>query len=517
MSGPGRFRNPILPGFHPDPTICRVGRDFYLATSSFEYFPGLPLFHSRDLVDWRPIGHALTRRRQLDLSGIGSSRGIYAPTLRHDGKRFYLVTTLVDGGGNFMVTARRPEGPWSDPIWIDAQGIDPSLTFDRKRGRVFYTRNGKGTDFDHPFIHQAEIDPRTGRLRGPLRVIWRGLGGIWPEGPHLYVMNGRYYLMAAEGGTSYGHAEMIGRADDPFGPFEPGPRNPILTHRDRRRHPVQALGHADLVTLPGGEVWAVFLGIRTAGGRHHHLGRETFLAPVSFDGDGWPTIGRRGRVELVMAGPALPRRPSRPPPPRDDFDGRALAPVWMFLRNPPPGAISLAARPGHLRLGGTAATLDDVAPVAFVGRRQQHFAARFRARLAFEPRRAGDEAGLTVRAREEVHAEIAVRLGAGGRVAAALARTRGGARRLLGRAALPAGAVELEIAATADAYELAVGVGRRRRVLGRVPTRAFSAETIARRGTLHFTGAVLGMYATGSGRPASAPADFDWCEYRALP
>ena len=142
MSGPGRFRNPILPGFHPDPTICRVGRDFYLATSSFEYFPGLPLFHSRDLVDWRPIGHALTRRRQLDLSGIGSSRGIYAPTLRHDGKRFYLVTTLVDGGGNFMVTARRPEGPWSDPIWIDAQGIDPSLTFDRKRGRVFYTRIG---------------------------------------------------------------------------------------------------------------------------------------------------------------------------------------------------------------------------------------------------------------------------------------------------------------------------------------------------------------------------------------
>jgi alpha-N-arabinofuranosidase len=509
-----RFANPILPGFHPDPTICRVGRDFYLATSSFEYFPGVPLFHSRDLVHWRPIGHALTRKRQLDLTGIGSSRGIYAPTLRHDGKRFYLVTTLVDGGGNFMVTARRPEGPWSDPIWIDAEGIDPSLTF--VEGRAFYTRNGKGTDFDHPFIHQAEIDPRTGRLRGPLRVIWRGTGGIWPEGPHLYVLNGHYYLMAAEGGTSYGHAEMIGRADDPFGPFEPGAANPILSHRDRRRHPIQALGHADLVTLPDGAVWAVFLGIRPTGGRHHHLGRETFLAPVRFDRAGWPTIGDRGRVELRMAGPPLPGRRWRPAPRRDDFDGRTLAPDWMYLRNPPPGAISLRSRPGHLRLAGTAATLDDVAPLAFVGRRQQHLAARFRARLDFQPRRPGDEAGLTVRAREEVHAEIAVRLGAAGREAVAFTRT-GGKARLLGRLPLAPGPIEIEIEARADGYALAVGAGRRRRVLGRAPTRAFSAETIARRGTLHFTGAVLGMYATGRGRPAGAPADFAWCEYSALP
>jgi alpha-N-arabinofuranosidase len=494
-----------------------VGRDFYLATSSFEYFPGVPLFHSRDLVNWRPIGHALTRKRQLDLTGIGSSRGIYAPTLRHDGERFYLVTTLIDGGGNFMVTARRASGPWSDPIWIDREGIDPSLTFDG--GRVFYTRNGKGTDFDHPFIHQAEIDPRTGRLRGPLRVIWRGLGGIWPEGPHLYALHGRYYLMAAEGGTSYGHAEMIGRADDPFGPFEPGPRNPILSHRDRRGHPIQALGHADLVTLPGGEVWAVFLGIRPTGGRHHHLGRETFLAPVRFDRAGWPMIGARGRVELRMIGPPLRRRPSpsSSPPARDDFTASALGREWMFLRNPPAGAISLGARRGHLRLAGTPATLDDVAPLAFVGRRQRHFAMRFRARLDFAPRRPGDEAGLTVRAREEVHAEIAVRLGDGGREAVALARTGGGKTRVLGRVSLQPGPLELEIAASETAYELAVGAGRRRRVLGRLPTSAFSAETIARRGTLHFTGAVLGMYATGRGRPAGVPADFDWCEYRALP
>jgi alpha-N-arabinofuranosidase len=511
------FTNPIIPGFHPDPTICRVGDDFYLATSSFEYFPGVPIFHSRDLVNWRQIGHVLTRKRQLDLEGAGSSRGIFAPTLRHDGRRFYLITTLIDRGGNFFVTARRPEGPWSDPIWLDEEGIDPSLCFDRqgRRTRVYYTRNGKGTDFDHPFIHQTELDLRTGHGHGSMRVVWRGLGGIWPEAPHLYHRRGRYYLFCAEGGTSYGHSEVVGRADAPFGPFRPAPRNPILGHARRRGHPIQATGHADVVELPDGSAWAVFLGIRPRPGRHHHLGRETFLAPVRFDADDWPVIGEgaRGHVELRMAAPPLAPRPFPRPRARDDFDGRALAPCWMFLRNPPPGAVSLAARAGHLRLRGTAASLDEIGAPAFVGRRQQHFQVRCRARLEFDPVRDGEEAGLTVRAREEVHADVAVRRGAAGREAVAIART-GGAPRVLGRVALPAGPTELEIAATADAYALRVKVGRRFVTLGWVATRAFSAETIARRGTLHFTGAVVGMYATGRGTPARAAADFDWFEYR---
>src|SRR5215831_15540691 len=156
------FANPILPGMHPDPSICRVGADFYLVTSSFEYFPGVPIFHSRDLVSWTQIGHVLTRATQLDLAGVYSSGGIYAPTLRHHAGRFYMITTLVGSpkrGGNFFVTAADPRGPWSDPVWIDNEGFDPSLLF--AGGDSYYLRDGKGADTAHPRVYQARIDPVT--------------------------------------------------------------------------------------------------------------------------------------------------------------------------------------------------------------------------------------------------------------------------------------------------------------------------------------------------------------------
>ncbi|HEX9621553.1 MAG TPA: family 43 glycosylhydrolase, partial [Polyangiaceae bacterium] len=367
-SSQGRsFENPVIPGFHPDPSVCRVGDDFYLVTSSFEYFPGVPIFHSRDLVHFRQLGHVLTRRSQLDLTGIRSSGGIYAPTLRHHGGRFYMITTNVDGGGNFYVTAHRPEGPWSNAVWLDEDGIDPSLLFDG--GDAYYTRTGPGRDFEHPRIHQAKIDVAGGRLLGKAKPVWPGAGGTWPEAPHLYRRGEYYYLIHAEGGTGYGHSEMVVRSRAPFGPFEACPHNPIVTHRDRPRHPIQALGHADLVDLPDGTTWAVLLGIRPKRGRHHHLGRETFLAPVTWTKHGWPVIGEArsrsggalgpGRVELSMPAPRL--RPVRfaPPPARDDFGSTELEPSWNFLRNPDARSWSLKERRGWLRLVGRAVSLDD--------------------------------------------------------------------------------------------------------------------------------------------------------------
>jgi xylan 1,4-beta-xylosidase len=527
-----RFENPILPGFHPDPSICRVGRDFYLVTSSFEYFPGVPIFHSRDLVRWRQLGHVLTRKSQLDLTGIASSRGIYAPTLRHHRGRFYLVTTLVDGGGNFVVTARRPEGPWSDPKWIDEAGFDPSLLF--TGGRVYYLRDGAGSDRNHPEVLQAEIDPRSGRLNGKLRSIWRGTGGIWPEGAHVYPRDGVYYLFAAEGGTSYGHCEVAARGPTPFGPFEPAATNPILTHRDRRGHPIQSTGHADLVELDDGSWWAVFLGVRPLAGRRHHLGRETFLARVTWDPAGWPTIGKRGRVELRERAPALPPHPFPPRAKRDDFESPKLDPAWMFVRNPEPKSWSLRARPGFLRLRGTATTLADVGSPAFVGRVQPRFSARVRARLEFEPSGA-DEAGVVVRANEDFHYALVVRAGrvvrkgpavrAGraaraGRAVRAEATTRVAVlvRRLHGvsteiaETPLGEGPITLEVLATRTSYAFFAGTGAKRRKLGALPTRELAAESINPNGGRYFTGVVLGMYATGNGRSASAVADFDWFE-----
>jgi xylan 1,4-beta-xylosidase len=493
---------------HPDPSVCRVGRDAYLVTSSFEYFPGVPIFRSRNLVDWLQIGHVLTRPSQLDLTGVPSSGGIYAPTLRgHDGT-FYLVTTH-SGRGNFVVTASRPQGPWSDPTWLDEDGIDPSLAF--LDGRVYYTRNGPGSDPDHPFVYQGELTASAAGLelsRRP-RVIWKGTGGVWPEAPHLYRRGAHYYLLTAEGGTSYGHSVVVARSRRPFGPFEASPHGPLVTHRDRRRDPVQAVGHADLVELDDGTTWAVLLGIRVAGGRHHHLGRETFLAPVTWGDDGWP------RMQPVRPTVSVPG--TGPPPgqvaARDDFDTGRLSHSWMFVRNPDTRAWSLRQRPGYLRLWGSATTLSDLGSPALVCRRQQHFDVVARTRLEFEPLSDNEQAGLCVRASEEFHAALLVGR-RGRRRELRLLRTLGGRTALVGHSDIGAGALTLEVAATKDAYVFRGGTGRRLDTLGSIPTRALSAETITRRtGRHHFTGCVFGLVATGNGRRSTAPADFDWFDY----
>jgi xylan 1,4-beta-xylosidase len=510
----GTFTNPILPGFYPDPSICRVGADFYLVTSSFEYFPGVPIFHSRDLVHWQQIGHVLTTPRQLDLRGVPSSGGIYAPTLRYAGGRFYVITTHVGGGGNFYVSAADPRGPWSDPVWLDKEGFDPSLLF--AGGQVYYARDGKGRDFSHPQVHQTTLDIRSGKLLRPMQAIWSGTGGVWPEGSHVYEIKNkdqtRYYLLAAEGGTEYGHSEVAARGPSPFGPFEPAPGNPILTHRQRPDHPIQATGHVDLVQLDDGTTWAVLLGIRPRHGQFHHLGRETFLAPVHWTPDGWPVVGNAGTVELEMAAPALPPHPFPPEPARDEFDHQALGLAWNFLRNPDERDHTLVERPGFLRLVGSAVSLDDVGSPALIARRQQHFDVRCRTALEFSPRRPNEEAGLTVRANESFRYDLAVRLGAAGKEAVLTSRLRG-ASTVVKRAPLGDGPIHLEVVATDQAYSFSAEAGGKTTAMGTLPTRGLSTEEIAKQGKNYFTGTYVGLYASGNGQRSTAPADFDWFEY----
>ncbi len=505
-----RFRNPVIPGFNPDPSICRVGSDFYLVTSSFEYFPGVPIFHSKDLVHWRLLGHVLTRDSQLDVRKSKSSGGIYAPTLRHDGKLFYMVTTHIDGGGNFYVTAERPEGPWSDPIWLDRDGIDPSFAF--LDGTAYYTRNGKGSDFDHPLIYQSTLDTKSKKLVVKPEPIWPGTGGVWPEAPHLYKRGEHFYLMHAEGGTSYDHSEIMVRSKSPFGPFEVCPHGPILGHRERTGHPIQATGHADLTDLPNGDTWAVFLGIRPKNGRFHHLGRETFLAPVTWTDDGWPIIGNQGHVELDMPSPALAPAPFAAPAARDEFDAQTLAPTWNFVRNPNHDDWSLASRAGYLRLMGSNVTLDDEGSPALVARRQEHFAFVARTRLEFEPGGANEEAGLAVRANEDFYAAIAVTRGASGREATLRTRLLG--KSTLGKSTpLDAGPIDLEVNATASKYEFFATTGTKRISLGKLDPKEIATEKIWRPGHNYFTGAFVALYASGNGKRSGAPADFDWFEY----
>lgn len=508
------FKNPILAGFYPDPSVCRVGDDYYLVHSTFEYFPGVPIFHSRDMVHWRQIGHVLTRPSQLPLEKMRSSGGVFAPTLRYHDGTFYLVTTNVWGTSNFFVTATDPAGPWSEPTLLDREGIDPSLFFDDD-GTVYYIRHVGGGD---GYIGQQVLDLKTGKLQGEMKKIWGGTGGVWAEGPHMYKKDGKYYLMISEGGTSYGHRVTIARSDSPWGPFEACPHNPILTHMDRPEHALQALGHADLVETPAGW-WAVFLGIRPQGGQFHHLGRETMLAPVTWDADGWPMIGDGGKVEVEVAAPKLKPHelPAEDGPNdlvREEFDGDKLGMSWMFLRNPREEDWSLSERQGFLRLKGSAVTLSDQDSPAFVGRRQTGLAASAKTRLEFEPKHENEEAGITVRANDANHVDMGVTL-RDGKKQLFLRKVLGGKLEGIEYFDAGPGAVVLSVAATPTEYTFNGGAdkgdtGSLTR-LGTIETKQLSTEKAT-----GFLGAVLGLYATGNGKASTTPADFDWFEYRVL-
>lgn len=504
---PPTFQNPVLSGFYPDPSICRAGDDYYLVHSSFEYFPGVPIFTSRDLVHWRQIGHVLTRASQLPLEKMRPSGGIFAPTIRYHDGTFYVVTTNVWGIGNFYVTAADPAGPWSEPHLLDREGIDPSLFFDDD-GKVYYIRHVGGGD---GYIGQQELDLATGKLVGEMKKIWGGTGGVWAEGPHMFKKDGRYYLMISEGGTSYNHMVTIACSDSPWSPFEACPHNPILTHRNRPEHAVQALGHADLVETPAGW-WAVFLGIRPQSGRVHHIGRETYLAPVTWDDDGWPTIGNGGTIELEMTAPALNPQPLPPEPKRDDFDADTLGHAWFFIRNPCDADWSLAAQPGYLRLIGSGVTPSDQDSPAFVGRRQTALACQVATKLKFSPHSDNEEAGLIVRGNDANHYDFGLTQRDG--------RRQVFLRKVLGGKTVepveyrnaPTGAVQLSIVASPLKYEFFFRTGDDEPLrLGAANTSDLASEKIG-----GFTGAVLGMYATGNGKSSTAPADFDYFDYEVL-
>jgi xylan 1,4-beta-xylosidase len=514
---PRTFRNPILPGFYPDPSICRVGEDYYMVNSTFEFFPGLPIHHSRDLVHWHPIGHVLTRPSQLDLDGIRPSGGLYAPTIRHHKGTFYVINTLVDGKkekGNFIVTAPSIEGPWSEPFWLkDAPGIDPSLLFDDD-GRVWYCGNRPPAEsaFDgHREIWLQELDLKSMRLKGPTHALWQGAltRAIHPEGPHIYKINGLYYLLIAEGGTGHNHAVTVARSEKVTGPYEGCARNPILTHRHLGLdYPIVGTGHADLVETPDGEWWMVMLAMRPYGGYFYNLGRETFMAPVRWE-DGWPLVAPGiGRVEFEFPAPDLPEHPWPARPACDHFDAQTLDLEWNFLRTPREPFWSLTERPGHLRLQLRPQTLAEWANPSFVGRRQQHVNFTARAGMEFTPRTADECAGLALLQNDKFHFRFVVTLE--DKPVVCLIKCEKGVETVLARQAVPAGKMYFKITAAGQAYNfyMAEDMENWRPVAEGVDGRILSTPLAG-----GFIGAYIGMYASGNGKPSGNTADWDWFEY----
>lgn len=504
-----KYKNPVITGFNPDPSICRVGNDYYLVTSSFEYFPGVPIYHSKDLVHWKQLGYCLTRPSQLPLHKAPCSGGVWAPTLRYHEGIFYMTTTNKSGKGNFFVTAANPAGEWSDPVWIEQGGIDPSLFFDDD-GRVYYCSTGK-IDGQSGIV-QSEIDIKTGKLLSPIRFLWTGSGGSCPEGPHLYKINNVYYLMIAEGGTEYGHMVTIARSDSPWGPFESCPRNPILSHRYRKGYEVQGTGHADLVQAHDGSWWAVHLGFRCTRKYFHHLGRETFLVPVKWDEQGWPVMNGNGSVDLEMEAHCLPLQPFAQESLKDDFDDERLKVYWNFLRNPYEGSWSLTERKGWLTLHGSEINLSDVDSPTFIGRRQEHFDCKAQTLIEFSPGVEGAEAGITAYLSSEHHYDFFITKSAGVRQLM-VRRVVGDMSYIAFKEILEDRPVILEIAADRYEYYFSYGYDAgSMKTLGTARTQFLSTEA----GILGFVGVYFGLYATGNGRKCTAQAYFDWFDYQVL-
>ncbi|MDR3174442.1 MAG: glycoside hydrolase family 43 protein [Treponema sp.] len=486
------YKNPVIPGYHPDPSVCRDGDDFYLVTSTFEFFPGVPIYHSKNLVNWECIGHCLTRKEQVPLEGCPPSAGIFAPTLRYYNNIWYMTTTNVSGGGNFIVYTADIRGQWSDPVWIAQGGIDPSLLFfDNK---VYFCSTGgenesKNGHWEHG-IYLCEINPHTGTMVTRSALISKGTGGRNPEAPHIYHKDGWFYLMLAEGGTEYGHMVTIQRSRDIYGPYEPCPYNPILSHRDRGGHSIQATGHADIFQDHNGYWWMVFLGIRPIShSMLHNLGRETFLAPVQWI-DGWLVVGNNGMCELIMEGP-LPAKPENP-----DFNFTAdfSEPFdlrWNYIRNPDTGRYIL--KDNLLTLVGDKQTLSTSrgSPV-FIGIRQQAF--NMNAETGLCPPDTG-RAGISVFYNENYHYEIYAKRCQNGRLLIVVNRCIGDLEVQTYKAEInTCEAIGLRINSDREKYRFAYNVNGAWVEAGNGFVAGLCTEITH---TMTFTGVYVGLFASG--------------------
>lgn len=493
-----RIENPVIRGFYPDPSVCEAQGKYYLVCSSMQYFPGVPLFESDDLLTWKQIGHCLTRPEQIELNHINSSGGVFAPTIRYHEGRFYMVTTNDTLHRNFYVWTDKIYGEWSDPVFVDQGGIDPTLYFDQ--GHTYFISNGSD-DEGVAGIVQCEIDITTGARLSPRHTIWTGSGGRYLEGPHIYHVGNWYYLLCAEGGTEYGHMVTLARSNRPDGGYESCPFNPVLTNRNLGGYEVQGVGHGDLIQDVYGNWWLLHLGFRQIEKylTFHHLGRETFLTPVTFTEDGWMEAGEKGTVRKVFDTDRLPDTQAQQKKMLYTFANTAWDLDWCYLRIPHHENYSLGQE--KLILTGTNVTLDDVDSPTFIGLRQKEFTAEIRCQI----KAAAGEAGVTMLMDENHHYDVAIRKTATGWEA--LERLNIGDIKSVEKQ-IPLGADEATLIVRADKlrYTFAVLIHGEEVMLGTAQTRYLSSEVAG-----GFTGVMIGLYACGFNR-----AEFTnfRCEYQ---
>ncbi|TDP02260.1 glycoside hydrolase family 43 protein [Flavobacterium sp. 245] len=436
------YLNPILAGFYPDPTICSADGKFYLVNSSFCYFPSLPIFESTDLVNWKQIGNIINRREQADFGNSRLSGGMYAPTIRYNKGIFYVICTNVSGVGNFVVTAKNPAGPWSNPIKLpEVNGIDPDIFFDED-GKVYMTHNGPPPNNislhdGHRAIYMLEYDLEKQKIITEPKLVINGgtdmaKKPVWIEGPHVFKKDGFYYMICAQGGTGFNHSEVVFRSKNVYGPYESYASNPILTqsHLDpNRKNLVSTTGHADFVELPNGDWWAVFLGCRPYEGDLYNTGRETFMMPVEWK-NGWPEI-KGGNEPLPMKNkrPNLPLSKEKIEPNngnftwQDNFDSKELGLKWNFIRTPSEKWYELTN--GKLVIKPRKESIHTETNFSFIGRRQQHLKFEASVKLEFNPKDNLTVAGLTAFQNEKHYFLVGKRLNTANKLEVFVEKTAG--------------------------------------------------------------------------------------------
>jgi alpha-N-arabinofuranosidase len=531
------FQNPIIPGFNPDPSICRVGDDFYLVTSSFEYFPGVPIYHSTDLVNWELIGHALHRPSQLDLDNHKCSQGIFAPTIRYDKGTFYMITTIVGPKfGNFIVTATNPSGPWSDPHWIKgAPGIDPSLLFDDD-GKVYMSGNRPAKEKiwkGHNCIWLQELDIKNWELIGERATIldagdYHGKGTLLDkgneaylnaiEGAHIYKKDGYYYNLFSLGGTGHNHAVAILKSENIRGPYELDPSSPILTHRDlSQTYPITTTGHADLVQTQNGDWWMVYLGKRPNDGLRFMLGRETFISPVDWSGV-WPIVNpdrKIGRSELHQMNPAnLKESKNNVGDFRDDFTISKLNPHWTFKRTPNSEWWSFADKKGSLRIQLRPEKISKMVNPSFLGKRIVHFNFSATTKMDFTPNSINEESGLVIERDRNYHVKFVVTKAEDKTVLKLILRN--GPEQndsLIAQEDIESGEIQLKVSSRGFLYQFSYSIDGEEWI-------KMAKDVDCRNNDFHkggrWTGSFVGIYASSNGEQSDNKAFFDWFEYKEI-
>lgn len=478
-----KCQNPIIRGFNPDPSICRTGEDYYLVTSSFEYFPGIPIYHSRDLVNWEQIGNCLQDPEDFPYAEVSDSGGVWAPTIRYENGTFY-VTATFDACGNFIVHTKDPWGKWSKPVWIPIGGIDPSIYFED--GRAYYCTN-QALHCGQEEISLYEIDVENGVVLGEGKVLWGGIGGGHMEAPHVYHVGEWYYLLTAEGGTFFNHMSTIARSRDLWGPYEGCPDNPILTNAHDTSKAVLCAGHGDLFCDHFGNWWMVHLAIRIARRTMSHLGRETFLTPIVWL-NGWPIAGNHRKAALECDGPlwAKQRTEKRM---RADFHKERWEPEWIFLRNPKRDVY--ARGDGKLLLIPSKIHFPDQKNPVFAAVRQGDFDFELNTEFKFDSLEDGDEAGAAIVLSSQFYYCFAKKKIEGDSFLV-LEKNADDMYQRACKVPVPEGKLYLRIRGEKEYYHFSYSAdGKKYCEVARASTRFLSCEVSGR----CFTGTVMGVYA----------------------